>query len=147
MRRSVMDRILEKLDVPAFYSQYTKLSPPSQKGECRGLCPLHEDKNPSFWVNVFDGSFKCFGCGKGGGPIQFYAAIKGISVFEASAELLRIYGGNGNGRPPASRARRGVLRRRKSGELPRSRGRPRCRSREGLARYRQETTERQNPNR
>jgi len=101
MRRSVTGRILEKLDVRAFYSQFTKLSKPSQKGECRGLCPLHEEKTASFWVNVHDGSFKCFGCGKGGGPVQFYAAIKNLSPFEAAAELLRIYGDNGNGRAPA----------------------------------------------
>gem|GEM_PF-896805 len=98
MRRSVTERILEKLDVRAFYSQFTRLSDPSQKGECRGLCPLHEEKTASFWVNVYDGSFKCFGCGKGGGPVQFYAAMKNISPFEASAELLRMYGDNGNGR-------------------------------------------------
>ncbi len=102
MRRSVTDRILERLDVRAFYSQYTKLSEPSQKGECRGLCPLHEEKTPSFCVNVNSASFNCFGCGKGGGPIQFYAAIKNVSVFEASAELLRMYGQNGNGRPSTS---------------------------------------------
>ncbi len=97
MRRSVTDRILERLDVRAFYSEFTELSKPSQKGECRGLCPLHKEKTPSFWVNVHDGSFKCFGCGEGGGPIQFWAAVKGLSLFEASAQMLKMYGENGNG--------------------------------------------------
>ena len=97
MRRSVTDRVLDGLDVRAFYSEFTELSKPSQKGECRGLCPLHKEKTPSFWVNVRDGSFKCFGCGEGGGPIQFWAAVKGLSLFEASAQMLRMYGENENG--------------------------------------------------
>lgn len=32
-----------------------------------GLCPFHEDRTPSFRVNVEKGVFHCFGCGVGGG--------------------------------------------------------------------------------
>jgi len=117
MRRSVTDRVLERLDVRAFYSQFTKLSEPSQKGECRGLCPLHKEKTASFWVNVNDGSFKCFGCGKGGGPIQFYGFIKNLSPFEASAALLRMYGENGKGRPSARGRKGGAEQIEKTAEL------------------------------
>ena len=35
--------------------------------QAKGLCPFHEDKNPSFSFNVEDGKWKCFaGCGEGG---------------------------------------------------------------------------------
>jgi hypothetical protein len=32
-----------------------------------GLCPLHDDHNPSLSVNSEKGVWHCFGCGKGGG--------------------------------------------------------------------------------
>ena len=35
--------------------------------QAKGLCPFHEDKNPSFSFNIEDGKWKCFaGCGEGG---------------------------------------------------------------------------------
>lgn len=35
--------------------------------DLKACCPFHEDRNPSFSVNIKDGSWKCFaGCGQGG---------------------------------------------------------------------------------
>ncbi|MBR5824751.1 MAG: DNA primase, partial [Paludibacteraceae bacterium] len=36
-----------------------------------GLCPFHDEKTGSFTVSPAKGIFKCFGCGKGGGPVHF----------------------------------------------------------------------------
>ena len=36
-----------------------------------GLCPFHDEKTGSFIVSPAKGIFKCFGCGKGGGPVHF----------------------------------------------------------------------------
>jgi hypothetical protein len=35
--------------------------------EYTGLCPFHEDTNPSLFVNSEKGVWHCFGCGRGGG--------------------------------------------------------------------------------
>lgn len=36
-----------------------------------GLCPFHDEKTGSFTVSPAKGIFKCFGCGKAGGPVHF----------------------------------------------------------------------------
>jgi len=59
LRRSLTERVLEKIDAQTFYSRYTQLSKASDKGECKGLCPLHQEKTPSFFVNLKTGLFHC----------------------------------------------------------------------------------------
>lgn len=64
----------------------------------RAKCPLpdHDDEDPS-WSIVDDpaderhGSWYCFGCDEGGGPVQLAAAIKNVTSQEA-AEWLREVG-------------------------------------------------------
>ena len=56
-----------------------------------GLCPFHNDKNPSFTVvdnNGANGGFyKCFACGKGGGLFNFIMDIEHVDFPEA-VEIL-----------------------------------------------------------
>jgi len=87
LRRSLTERVLEQIDARTFYSAYTQLSQASEKGECKGLCPLHDEKTPSFFVNIKTGVYHCFGCGDGGGPLQFYASYYGCSHPEARARI------------------------------------------------------------
>ncbi len=37
----------------------------------RGLCLVHVERNPSFYLKVRWNKYKCFGCGIEGGPIGF----------------------------------------------------------------------------
>jgi len=36
-----------------------------------GLCPFHEDHQPSLSINIEKNLWQCFGCGKGGDVISF----------------------------------------------------------------------------
>jgi DNA primase len=36
-----------------------------------GLCPLHQETRPSFYVNATKNLFYCHGCGRGGDLIRF----------------------------------------------------------------------------
>ncbi|MBQ8533740.1 MAG: DNA primase [Clostridia bacterium] len=52
-----------------------------------GLCPFHGEKTPSFTLYPENGSFYCFGCGKGGDVISFTMAIENLDYME-SVKLL-----------------------------------------------------------
>jgi DNA primase len=52
-----------------------------------GLCPFHDDKNPSMHVDGEKGLFHCFSCGAGGDIFGFYMRYNNLSFPEALAEL------------------------------------------------------------
>ena len=54
-----------------------------------GLCPFHSEKTPSFSVSPDKQIYHCFGCGKGGGVINFIMEIENLSFPEAVAFLAR----------------------------------------------------------
>lgn len=58
----------------------------------KGLCPFHPDTTPSFMVNPSKNICKCFVCGAGGNPVNFYSKYKKISFGEAVEELSKKYG-------------------------------------------------------
>ena len=53
----------------------------------KGLCPFHNEKTPSFNVNLTHQRYKCFGCGAGGDVFDFVMQIEGLSFYEALKAL------------------------------------------------------------
>jgi DNA primase len=58
----------------------------------RGLCPFHQEKTPSFYVNSENGFYKCFGCGKAGDAITFVRETEGLNFTEAVETLAKRFG-------------------------------------------------------
>ncbi|MGE5356311.1 MAG: DNA primase [Deltaproteobacteria bacterium] len=56
-----------------------------------GLCPFHNEKTPSFTVSPSKNIYKCFGCGKGGDPVNFIIEHEGYSYIEAIRYLAGFY--------------------------------------------------------
>src|SRR6266571_5082039 len=54
-----------------------------------GLCPLHPDTRPSFYVNASKDLFYCHGCGRGGDLIRFIGLSQGLSFRQSVAYLQR----------------------------------------------------------
>src|ERR1700693_3785197 len=54
-----------------------------------GLCPLHRDTRPSFYVNVRKNLFYCHGCQQGGDLIRFVELSERLSFRESVACLQR----------------------------------------------------------
>lgn len=60
-----------------------------------GLCPFHDDKNPSMKVDPDRQRFHCFGCGAHGDVIDFIQRLHGFTFKEALLHL-----GIEPGKPP-----------------------------------------------
>ncbi|MFH2059836.1 MAG: CHC2 zinc finger domain-containing protein [Pseudomonadota bacterium] len=48
-----------------------------------GLCPFHNDKNPSLSITPSKNEWHCFGCGKGGDVIRFVELFDQVDFKEA----------------------------------------------------------------
>src|SRR6266581_8022447 len=57
------------------------------RSEFVGLCPLHEEAHPSFYVNPRKNLFYCHGCGRGGDLIRLVELSQHLS-FRQSVRLL-----------------------------------------------------------
>jgi 5S rRNA maturation endonuclease (ribonuclease M5) len=81
------EKILGKIaDFRPLFSE-VKNQKPSGDGWISGLCPLHEDREPSFAFNQKTGQWVCFArCGKGS-VFDFIAATTGRSFKDALIEL------------------------------------------------------------
>lgn len=56
-----------------------------------GNCPFHNEKTPSFYVSPTKGIYKCFGCGKAGGSINFLMESQQMTYVEALRYLANRY--------------------------------------------------------
>lgn len=56
-----------------------------------GLCPFHQDKNPSMSVSSTKGIFKCFACGKSGTAVSFIMEHEHMSFPDALKYLAKKY--------------------------------------------------------
>jgi len=52
-----------------------------------GLCPLHKESRPSFYVNTHKDVFYCHGCGQGGDLIRFVQLSRQASFRQSIAYL------------------------------------------------------------
>lgn len=79
-----IDRLI---NYEAEYRNYLKGIKPS-KGNIVSLCPFHQDKKPSFSVNLKNGNYKCFACGEEGNYITFRAKMMNTSTEDAYKKIL-----------------------------------------------------------
>ena len=88
---SFIPELAERNDIVDVVSGYVRLSKKSGSN-LFGLCPFHSEKTPSFSVSPDKQIYHCFGCGKGGGVINFIMEIENLSFPEAVEFLARRVG-------------------------------------------------------
>ena len=84
-----IQEIFETARIEDVVGDFVKLS--RNGANLKGLCPFHNEKTPSFIVSPAKNIYKCFGCGAGGGPVQFIMSHEQLSYPEALKELARKY--------------------------------------------------------
>ena len=85
---SYLDELISRSDIVDVVGSYVNLNKRSGSN-LFGLCPFHNEKTPSFSVSAEKQIYHCFGCGKGGGVINFIMEIEGLGFHDAVAFLAR----------------------------------------------------------
>lgn len=80
-----INEIKEKADIVEIIGKYVKLE--KHGNDYIGLCPFHDDKNPSLTVSPTKKIFKCFSCNVGGNAISFIEKYKKVPYAEAIREV------------------------------------------------------------
>ena len=88
--RQRIERIKRELPIADVIGQYLKLQ--SFGKTFTGLCPFHEDHNPSFTVFPATGTFHCFSCRKHGDMITFLREMDHLSFGQALDALDEMIG-------------------------------------------------------
>jgi DNA primase len=78
---AISDYVQQHADLIKIVSGYLPLEP-GQKA-FKSNCPFHYDQNKSLMISPAKNIFRCFGCGKDGGPVEFLMAMEGKSKEEA----------------------------------------------------------------
>lgn len=86
-----LEELSARNDIADVVSGYVRLQKRSGANQF-GLCPFHGEKTPSFSVNTERQIYHCFGCGKGGGVINFIMEIENLSFPDAVRFLARRVG-------------------------------------------------------
>ncbi|MGE3303147.1 MAG: DNA primase [Hyphomonadaceae bacterium] len=74
------------------FLQWDRRKSQPAKGDYWAPCPFHSEKTASFHVRDSQGSYKCFGCGEGGGVLDLAMKLEGLSFPEAVERLAAFAG-------------------------------------------------------
>ena len=87
--RATVDRILDATRIEEVIGDFVSLR--KRGANYLGLCPFHQDKNPSMSVSATKGIFKCFACGKAGNAVSFLMEHEHMTYVEALRYLAKKY--------------------------------------------------------
>jgi DNA primase len=85
-----LDELLARSDLVELVSRSVALN--RKGGRFWGRCPFHAEKTPSFSVSPDKQLYHCFGCGAGGGAIQFTMQVENLDFPEAVRHLAEAAG-------------------------------------------------------
>ncbi len=82
-----VERLKRRTPLLEYLRQHDWAGRPAGRFEYVGLCPLHKESQPSFYVNARKDVFYCHGCGQGGDLIRFVQLSRGLSFRQSLASL------------------------------------------------------------
>ena len=87
--QNIIEEIKGKADIVEVIGSYMSLS--KSGANYKGLCPFHDDRNPSMIVSPAKQIYKCFVCGAGGNVITFVKDYAKVNFNEAIEILAKRY--------------------------------------------------------
>ncbi len=87
--RATVDKILDAARIVDVVGEFVTLR--KSGVNYKGLCPFHDDRNPSFMVSPAKNICHCFVCGKGGTPVSFLMEHEQITYPDALRWLAKKY--------------------------------------------------------
>ena len=112
--QDVIDRILNATDIVELIRPYLHLK---QTGsQFKGLCPFHDDKNPSLVISSDYQRYKCWACGASGNALDFVMNMDSVTFPEACeilgdrAAIEIVRDGSDSGAAPAGPSKRDIFR-------------------------------------
>lgn len=84
-----IEEVKQRVDIYDIVSEQVALKKSGK--DYTGLCPFHDEKTPSFTVSPSKQMYYCFGCGAGGGAINFLMEIGKRPFSEVVFDLAKRY--------------------------------------------------------
>src|ERR1051325_7089314 len=88
MNRQILDELKQQIPLLEYLQAHDwQKARPVGSGRFLGLCPLHDDHQPSFLVDPRKNLFYCYGCRRGGDIVRFVELYHQVTFPQAVALL------------------------------------------------------------